>query len=74
MITARSSEWIRLKPKDPGFSVQDGITMIPRAGIELSDQCPKAVSDMLIHALDRGWVQPVAHVHQHDHLVERLKR
>lgn len=48
--------------------------MVPRAGIELSDQCPKAFKDLLRHALDQGWVQPVARVHQHDYLIARLKR
>nr|NDG05973.1 hypothetical protein [Oxalobacteraceae bacterium] len=74
MIVEKTSEWIRLTPQDPGFRVQDGIIMVPRAGIELSDQCPKAFKDLLIHALDQGWVQPVARVHQHDYLIARLKR
>jgi len=40
----------------------DGIQMVPRAGIEISQRCPDSYQSMIQECLEHGWLVPVAYV------------
>ena len=61
-ITSRQSQIRTIKQGDKNFHIIDGMVMAPRAGFEISKNCPKEYRSILITALNAGWVKPVANV------------
>jgi len=59
--------------KDFVFS-PDGIVVIPRATIEILEQCPQAVRDQIGWAMAKGWLQPVANLPDDELMWENLKK
>ena len=51
-----------IRQEDPNFMIQDGLTITPRAGFEISNTCPRQYKSMIIEAIKNGWLQPVASV------------
>lgn len=46
----------------PAFTITDGLIVSPRAGFEISQQCPKEYRMVIVECIKRGWMQPVANV------------
>ena len=64
-----------LRPKDPDFSFSpDGITLVPRAGIEISINCPDNYFQVLQTCIDKGWIKPVAHIRDVEYTMELLRK
>lgn len=59
--------------KDFTFS-PDNITLVPRASIQILEQCPSAVQDQINWAVANGWLQPVAHLPDEELMWENLKK
>lgn len=57
--------------KDFHFS-PDGISLVPRAGFQISEKCPKDYRMILMQCIDLGWIQPVAHQPVQEHFMEEL--
>jgi hypothetical protein len=53
--------------------LNDGIVMCPRAGFEINEKCPTAYRQMLMTALDLGWIRPVAHVYGKELTMDALR-
>ena len=62
----------RLWRGEPGFSMIDGVRLVPRAEIVVLDQCPANLRDMLQYAIAKGYVQPVANVRDEELVWEKL--
>jgi hypothetical protein len=60
--TIHRSQVHTIRQEDPNFTIQDGITITPRAGFEISNDCPRQYKLMIIEAIKNGWLQPVASV------------
>jgi hypothetical protein len=60
--TVHQSQIRTLKPSDPNFVITDGLMIAPRAGFEISNECPYNYLQILHACIDRGWIKPVAHV------------
>ena len=65
-ITAHQSQIRTIKQTDPRFQIKDKFLMAPRAGFEISKDCPYNHLQILQTCLDRGWIKPVAHVHERE--------
>ncbi|NBR24000.1 MAG: hypothetical protein EBU08_09570 [Micrococcales bacterium] len=62
-----------LRPKDTDFNFSpDGITLIPRAGIEISNNCPDNYFQILQTCINKGWIKPVAHMRDTEYTMELL--
>lgn len=73
-ITA-SRSWVTLRHKDPDFSFSpDGITVVPRAGFEISSGCPYNYREIIQECVRMGWLQPVAHMRDTEYTMELLRR
>jgi hypothetical protein len=59
--------------KDFTFS-PDGITLVPRASLEILTQCPDSVRDQIQWAMAKGWLQPVANLPDNELMWENLKK
>lgn len=62
-----------LRSGDPGFNIVDGITLNPRAGFEISLQCPREYRLIIQNCIDNGWLKPVACVVDYEQTMDTLK-
>ena len=62
----------RLWRGEPGFSIVDGVRLVPRAEIVVLEQCPANIRDMLQYAIAKGYVQPVANVRDEELVWEKI--
>jgi hypothetical protein len=60
--TIHRSQVHTIRQENPNFTIQDGITITPRAGFEISNDCPRQYKLIIIEAIKNGWLQPVASV------------
>ena len=64
----------RLFRGEPGFSMVDGVRLVPRAEIVVLEQCPTNLRDMLQYAIAKGYVQPVANVRDEELVWEKIAK
>ena len=58
--------------EDPNFTIQDGITIAPRAGFEISNDCPRQYKLMITEAIKNGWLKPIAYMKESEYVWEQL--
>jgi len=46
--------------------------MTPRAGFEISNECPRQYKLMIMEAYKNGWLQPVAYMKESEYIWEKL--
>lgn len=61
-FTIQENRFKEIRQDDEHFYMTDGIKMVPRANIEFSSLCPANIMLLINHAMEKGWVKPVAHV------------
>lgn len=61
-ITSHKSQIKKVKPGDKHFRIADGIMMVDRAHIEITNKCPSNVANLILDAYNRGWIKPVANI------------
>jgi hypothetical protein len=62
----------KIKQGDPDFTMTDGIKLVPRAGFEISKNCPREYKLILVECINNGWLKPIAHVKESDYVWEKL--
>lgn len=62
-----------IRPGDPLFKLKDGIVMGQRAGFEIKQECPREYKLVLQDCIDRGWIVPVACMHDYEMTFAVLK-
>ena len=63
-----------LRHTDPDFAFSpDGITVVPRAGFEILQTCPREYRLVISECLERGWLKPVAFMRDAEYTWERLQ-
>jgi hypothetical protein len=60
--TIHRSQIRTIRQEDPNFTIQDGLTITPRAGFEISNTCPRQYKLMIMEAIKNGWLQPIANL------------
>lgn len=51
----------------------DGITMTPRAGLEISSVCPEMMRRYIERAILDGYLKPVAYIREDEFMWEQLQ-
>lgn len=65
---------IRTIPQDdPKFRLRDGLLVGQRAGFEIMASCPQEYRNIVAECLSRGWVRPVAYMHDYEMTFAILK-
>jgi len=72
--TIHRSQVHTIRQEDPNFTIQDGITITPRAGFEISNDCPRQYKLMIMEAIKNGWLQPIASVTERELIFAGLTR
>ena len=73
-ISTNSKKFKTLRPGDPDFVMNNGILMAPRAGFEISKDCPHNYLQILQTCIDRGWVKPIAYMRDSEYTWELLQK
>jgi len=64
-----------LRPSDPDFTFSpDGIKIVPRAAIEISQRCPSNYANLIAECISHGWIKPIAHMRDTEYTMELLKK
>jgi hypothetical protein len=61
-----------IRKDDPDFHIHNGFLMAPRAGFEISNDCPRQYKLMIIEAIKNGWLQPIAYMKESEYVWEQL--
>jgi hypothetical protein len=72
-ITAKESKIRTIRSGDRKFMLNDGFVICPRAGFEINEKCPTEYKQMLMTALDLGWIKPIAHVYGKELTLDALR-
>jgi len=71
-ITQHKSRIKTVRQGDPLWNLKDTLTMAPRAGFEISKDCPKQYQEILMTCLKYGWIKPVANMYSTEYLRDAL--
>jgi hypothetical protein len=64
-----------LKEKDKDFTFSpDGVTLVSRAAIEISQRCPENYKDLIVECINHGWLKPVAYMKESEFIWEALEK
>jgi len=63
-----------VKSDDPNYLISDGISVAPRAGIEIAQSCPENIRRSIVHAYNQGWIKPFAVVTAEEYTWMTLRR
>ena len=62
-----------IRQGDPRFMLQDTYVLCPRAGLEISWQCPREYKTIIAECINNGWLKPVAHVYGKELTMDALR-
>jgi len=58
---------------DPMFVLSDGIAIADRASIQISENCPDRYRNIIQDCFERGWIEPLARMYDHEATFDTLK-
>lgn len=61
-----------IKQGDTDFLMSDGIKLVPRACIVVSEDCSPYMKTIIAEASRRGWLKSIAYVKEQDYMWEKL--
>ena len=73
-ISTNSKTFKTLRPGDPDFVIDNGILIAPRAGLEISNNCPDRYASVIAECINQGWLKPVAHMRDSEYTWELLQK
>jgi hypothetical protein len=66
---------VTLRPGHEDFSFSpDGVTVVARAGFDISQTCPKEYRMIILQCINNGWIRPVAYMRETEYTMELLKK
>lgn len=63
-----------IKKGDPKWTLCDGVFTSPRAGFEISNDCPNQYKDIISICINMGWLKPVAYVKDNELFWEEFSK
>lgn len=62
-----------IRSGDPKWFIKDGMVIAPRAGFEINENCPKEYRQIIMQAIQYGWLKPIANVKDNELFWEALQ-
>lgn len=62
-----------IRPGDPLWNIKSGMVVAPRAGFEISNDCPTQYMQIIQHCYQQGWLKPIAQITGTEATLEYLK-
>ena len=72
-MVLKQSKIRTIRQGDSKFMLNDGIVVCPRAGFEISENCPAEYKSIFVTAINAGWLKPVAHVYSKELTMDALR-
>ena len=72
MFTMLDTTIKTIRKDDSDFMIDNGIVMAPRAGFEISNDCPRQYKLMIMEAIKNGRLQPIAYMKESEFVWEKL--
>ena len=72
-FTTEKNDIKAIRPGDPLWNITSGLKISPRAGLEISDQCPEDFKAIIVTCTLHGWLKPVAYLKGSEATMEYLK-
>ena len=72
-LTAIKNDIKAIRPGDPLWHIKSHFILTPRAGFEVSKNCPKEYVAILNICMSNGWLKPVAYLKGSEATMEYLK-
>lgn len=72
MFSKNANTFKEIRQGDSDFLMSDGIKMVPRAYIEVSDMCPTNIKLAIHQAMADGYLKTVACVKTKDYMWEKI--
>lgn len=72
-VDNNTNKIVTLRNGDTGFHITDGITMAPRAHVEISDTCPLSMRLTIQRAIGDGYLRAVASMYEYEQTFNSLK-
>jgi hypothetical protein len=63
-----------VRQEDPKFVIYDGLMQAPRAGFEISQDCPREHKLIIMEAIKNQWLMPVANLTERELIFVGLTR
>lgn len=63
-----------IKPNDKDWLIHSGLMVCPRAGFEISQNCPGEHKWILQQCIENGWLKPVAYISEKEKIFLGLSR
>ena len=73
-FTVHKSSVKTLKTSHPEFYISDGFVTSPRAGFEISVNCPREYKLILAECINNRWITPVANITEREALFMGLSK
>jgi hypothetical protein len=74
MFTTNQS-YVTLRPGHRDFAFSpDGVTLVTRASIEISQRCPENYRSLIAECIGHGWIKPVANMRETEYTMELLRK
>lgn len=67
------SKTVRLEQGDTGFMIVDHFSTVPRAQLEISNDCPDHITHAIVIATQKGWLKPVAYMKKTELVFDMLQ-
>jgi hypothetical protein len=64
----------KIKQGEADFLMSDGIKLVPRACLEISEDCSPYMKNVIAEASRRGWLKSIAYVKETDFMWETLAK
>jgi hypothetical protein len=75
MFKITNSRYKALRQGDPDFTFSpDGITLVHRAGFDISQNCPKEYRMIILECMNNDWIKPVAYMRDTEYTMELLRK
>lgn len=71
-FTSSKTKFVEIKRGEPGFMMNDGLRLVPRASINISPFCPEYTKQLLQQAFADGHLEMIAYVKEKDFMWETL--
>ncbi len=72
MFSAPDTTFKKIKRGEADFLMTDGIKLVPRATIEISQRCPDNYKSLINECVEHGWLRPVAYMKESEYVWEKL--
>jgi hypothetical protein len=61
-----------IRQSDLDFYIDNGITISPRAGLEIGQKCPREYKMIISECINNGWLKPIAYMKESEYVWEKL--